>query len=74
MRVDRVYGEEIGQSVEEKARRTIAEELAKAGWEEAELSQRRKGDARKVRIARRLRCETTVSNVTFCLRTSGNRE
>ena len=75
------YGEEIGQSVEEKARRIIAEELAKMDWEEADLSGRRKGDVGKVRIARRLRRETTVSkgwiakqlllgsvsNVTFCL-------
>ena len=80
------YGDEIGQSVEEQARRIIAEELAKLCWEEAELGQRRKSDAGKARIARRLRRETTVSkrwiaerlamgsvsNVTFCLRASGN--
>ena len=79
------YGEEIGQSAQEKARRIIAEELAKLGWEEADLGRRRKGDAGKVRIARRLRRDTTVSkrwiaqhlamgsvsNVTFCLRASG---
>ena len=78
-------GEEIGQSAQEKARRIIAEELAKLGWDEADLDQRRKGDAGKVRIARRLRRDTTVSkrwiaqqlamgsvsNVTFCLRVSG---
>jgi hypothetical protein len=75
------YGEEIGQSAEQKSRRIIAEELAKLGWEEADLGRRRKGDVRKVRIARRLRRETTVSkrwiaeqlsmgsvsNVTICL-------
>ena len=79
------YGEEIGQSAEEKACRIIAEELVNLGWEEADLGQRRKGDLGKVRIARRLRRETTVSkrwiaqqlsmgsvsNVTFCLRASG---
>ncbi len=75
------YGEEIGQSAEEKARRIIAGELAKLGCDESELAQRRKGDVGKVKIARRLRRETTVSkrwiaeqlamgsvsNVTFCL-------
>ena len=59
----------------------IAEELAMLGWTKAELSHRRTGDAGKVRMARRLRKETTVSqrwiaeqlamgpvsNVTFCL-------
>ncbi len=79
------YGEEIGQSTEEKACRIIAEELAKLSWAEVHLSERRKGDAGKVRIARRLRRETTVSkrwiaqqlamgsvsNVTFCLRARG---
>ncbi len=55
------YGEEIGQSVEEKARRIIAEELAKMDWEDEDLARRRKGDVGKVRIARRLRRETTVS-------------
>ncbi len=75
------YGEEIGQSAEEKARRIIAEELAKLGWKEGDLGLRRKGEVGKARIARRLRQETTVSkrwiadqlamgsvsNVTFCL-------
>ena len=79
------YGEEIGHSAEQQARRIMAEELAQLGWEEAELGQRRKGDMGKVRIARRWRQETTVSkrwiaqqlamgsvsNVTFCLRASG---
>jgi hypothetical protein len=31
------------------------------GWEEADLGERRKGDEEKVRLARRLRRETTVS-------------
>ena len=76
------FGEEIAQSAKEKARRIIAEELSKLGWEEVGLGRRRKGDVRKVRIAGRLRRETTVSkrwiaqalsmgsvsNVTFCLK------
>jgi REP element-mobilizing transposase RayT len=81
------YGEEIGQSAEEKARRIIREELATLGWKETHLGQRRKGDAGKVRIAGRLRRETTVSkrwiaeelsmgsvsNVTYCLRARSKR-
>jgi hypothetical protein len=39
----------------------VREELAKLGWTEAELGRRRKGDAGKVRIARRLRRETTMT-------------
>ena len=44
-----------------RRRRIIAEELAKLDWEEADVARRRKGDVGKVRIARRLRRETTVS-------------
>ena len=68
--------------MEEKARRIIADELAKMNWEEADFGRRRKGDVGKVSIARRLRQETTVSkrwiakqllmgsvsNMTFCLK------
>ncbi len=81
------YGEEIGQPAEQNARRIIAEEFAKLGWDEAELGQRRKGQLRKGRDAHRLRRETTVSKrwiarqlamgsvsyVTFCLTASGKR-
>ena len=82
------YREEIGQSTEEKARRIIAEELAKMDWEEADLGRRRQGDVGKVRIARQLRRETTVSkrwvakqlsmvgsvsNVAFCLKQGSKR-
>jgi hypothetical protein len=56
------YGEEIGESAKEKARRIIAEEMARWGWAEAELGRRRKGDAGKVKIAQRLRRETTASD------------
>ena len=38
-----------------------ADELANMDWDEADLGRRRKGDVGKVRIARRLRRETTVS-------------
>ena len=54
-------GEALGQSAEQEARRIIAEELAKLDWVEADMGQRRKGDVRKLRVAQRLRRETTVS-------------
>jgi REP element-mobilizing transposase RayT len=55
------YGVERQETGEQKALRIIGEELKRRGWTEARLSQLRKGDARKVQIARRLRAETTVT-------------
>ena len=49
------------ETTEEKARRLLNEELDKLGWTRAELARRPKGDARKIRIARRLRAETAVT-------------
>ena len=49
------------ETVAEKARRILNEELDKLGWTGAELAQRAKGDMRKVRMARRLRAETAVT-------------
>ena len=43
------------------ARQIVREELEKAKCSAAELSRRRKGDVVKVRIARRLRCETALT-------------
>jgi hypothetical protein len=48
------------ESAEEKAQRIRQAELDKLGWREGELAQRDKGDAGKIRIARRLRSETSV--------------
>ncbi len=42
-------------------RRILNEELDKLGWTGAELPKRAKGDARKIRIAQRLRAETSVT-------------
>lgn len=55
-----------GRSVHEEtegavARRIVAEELTAEGWTLEELPVRRKGAAAKVRIAQRLRAETTLS-------------
>ena len=49
------------QTTEQKARRLLQEELGTLGWGSAELAQRAKSDARKIRIARRLRTETAVT-------------
>jgi hypothetical protein len=50
---------------ERKARigalRLLQEEMGRAGWGEEALRQARKGDARKVRLAARLRKETAMS-------------
>ena len=55
------YGEELRESAQEKAERLVGEELKKRKWKEEELGRRRKGDAAKVAIARRLRRETTMT-------------
>jgi hypothetical protein len=54
-------GEDIRQSAEEKAERIVEEELGRLGWSGQDLAGRPKGDARKVKIAARLRRETTVT-------------
>ena len=54
------YGGELQESAEARAEGIIAAELKRRGWEEKELGERRKGDKMKVRLAGRLRAETTV--------------
>ena len=55
------YGEELQESAEERAEQLIRAELKAKGWTEKELQERRKGDAFKVRLAERLRGETTMT-------------
>ena len=55
------YGAERQESGEARAERLVREGLAALGWEETDLRERRKGDPDKVRIARRLREETTMT-------------
>lgn len=55
------YGGERHETGVQKAERIVREELNRLGWPEAELRARRKGHSGKVRIARRLRQETTMS-------------
>ena len=54
-------GELRQASAAAKADRIVAEELQRAGWQEADLITRRKNDPGKLEIAARLRRETTLS-------------
>ena len=55
------YGEERAESDLEQAERVVREGLIKLGWTERDLAMRAKGDARKVKLAVRLRAETTAT-------------
>ncbi|HEU0038288.1 MAG TPA: hypothetical protein VFR76_03345 [Verrucomicrobiae bacterium] len=55
------YGEELMESAEEKAQWIVPQEMGRLGWKEGDLEQHRKGNQRKVKIARRLRRETTMT-------------
>lgn len=55
------YGSERQEGGLYKAERLVKEELAHLGWTEDCLTSCRKGDPRKVKIARRLRAETTMT-------------
>jgi len=78
-------GKERWESAEEHAKALLAKELKLRGWTQKDLEKRRKSDPEKVRMARRLRAETTmtlkwiaerlkmgsVSMVKRCLRNTG---
>lgn len=55
------YGGEIAEMVEQKAERLVRTELARTSWKEQDLKNRPKSDPAKVKLARRLRAETTVT-------------
>ena len=55
------YGPEIRESGEQKARKRIETELKRLRWTGADLVERAKGDVEKVRIAKVLRHETTMT-------------
>ena len=55
------YAEDRSESDEEKARSILAAELKRMHWSATDLKKRPKGDPRKVRIAARLRQETTMT-------------
>jgi hypothetical protein len=62
------YGAERQESGEAKAERLVREELVNLRWTEDDLAKRRKGDPGKVRIARRLRQETTMTRAWIAQR------
>ncbi|HZR20674.1 MAG TPA: hypothetical protein VFE51_25560 [Verrucomicrobiae bacterium] len=55
------YGEEVYQSGEQKALKLVESELKKLGWTGADLLERAKGDITKIRVAKKLRQETTMT-------------
>jgi hypothetical protein len=55
------YMDELRESAEAKAQRIVAEEMKRWGWKENDLGRHRKGDRRKVKIARRLPQEATMA-------------
>jgi hypothetical protein len=75
------------ESGEEKAERIVVEELKRRKWQEANLTQKRKGDPEKLKIALRLRRESIMmlkwiaqrlqmgswTNVSNCLATTMKR-
>ncbi len=81
-------GPERWESAVEHAEALVTEELRKLSWKSKQLKQNRKGDLAKVRIARRLRAETTMSRkwiaqrlhmgsastVAYCLRREQERK
>ncbi len=55
------YGQERAETAEAKAQRIVEQELKGLRWSAQDLERHRKGDERKLRIARRLREETTMT-------------
>ncbi|MBU6401248.1 MAG: hypothetical protein KGS61_13105, partial [Verrucomicrobia bacterium] len=55
------YAEPRRESERERAEQRVQEELRQLGWSDNDVATRPKGDPEKIRIARRLRHETTVS-------------
>ena len=55
------YGEELRESAVEKAERLVQEGLQKLGWTEAKLTTRQKGDGAKLKLAVKLRTETSMT-------------
>ena len=54
-------GEERSEAAEAKAAKLLNQELKRRGWGKRELAGRKKSDAGKVKIAQRVRSETTMS-------------
>jgi hypothetical protein len=54
------YGEAVQESVEVRAEKWVKGKLKAMGWTEQDLCARRKGDARKVKLAVAVLAETTL--------------
>jgi hypothetical protein len=54
-------GAELQESATEKAERLAREGLQALGWAEVELATRQKGDREEVKLAMKLRAETTMT-------------
>jgi hypothetical protein len=54
-------GAERSETAEARAQRILSRELKRRGWEPAKLRQLAKGDAEKIKMARHLRTETTMT-------------
>ena len=55
------FGPELRLAAKSNAEQIVTEELLRLGWTSSELEYRKKGDREKLRIAMRLRAETTVT-------------
>lgn len=55
------YGRELREGATEQAERMTCAGLKEIGWSEADLARRRKGDPTKLKLAVRLRAETTMT-------------
>jgi len=55
------FGEAVQEAEDLRAERLVREALRQMGWSEADLKARRKGDPRKLELARQLRARTTMS-------------
>ena len=56
-----LYGPEVNEAAEDNALEIIEDELRALGWSQEDLVTERKGHVEKVRIAQRLRAETTMT-------------
>jgi hypothetical protein len=54
------FGEAVQEAELARAERLVAEGLKRLRWSESDLRVRRKGEPRKVKLARQLRSETTL--------------
>jgi len=54
------FGEALNEAEEARAERLVVEALKRMGWDKAELRRQRKGEPKKIKLARELRSKTTM--------------